>query len=349
MTVTINGTTGVSGVDGSASTPSYQGTDTNTGLFYPAADTVAIGTGGSERLRVRSDGNISIGGTGSSAVSVYVQKDTSSAATSYGIYHSGQFQSGVTNGYAIQSGANVASGATLTNLAHFRATETTISGTVTNQIGFDAVSDLISATNNFAFRAQNTAAVTTGKTAYGFLSNINTATGGGTTYGFYAAGTADNYFAGKVTTAQGTTGYPAFNAYASASQTVTSAVPTKIAINTENFDTNSDFDTTTNRFTPTVEGYYQVNGTLMGTGATTFSALLVYIYKNGVNIRRTGIVAPFTVANNSQVSVSEVIYMNGSTDYIELYGQVNGTGTLQFVFSSSVATSSFSACLVRGA
>lgn len=60
MAITINGTTGVSGVDGSASTPSYQGTDTNTGVFYPAADTVAIGTGGSERMRIDSSGFVQV-------------------------------------------------------------------------------------------------------------------------------------------------------------------------------------------------------------------------------------------------------------------------------------------------
>ena len=38
MSVIINGTTGISGVDGSASTPAVQGTDTNTGIFYPAWD-----------------------------------------------------------------------------------------------------------------------------------------------------------------------------------------------------------------------------------------------------------------------------------------------------------------------
>jgi hypothetical protein len=58
MPITINGTTGISGVDGSAGTPSIQGTDTNTGVFYPAADTVGISTGGTERLRVDSTGNL---------------------------------------------------------------------------------------------------------------------------------------------------------------------------------------------------------------------------------------------------------------------------------------------------
>jgi len=64
MTLVLNGTTGVSSVDGSASTPAIQGTDSNTGVFFPAADTVAIATGGSERLRADSSGNVGIG-TGS--------------------------------------------------------------------------------------------------------------------------------------------------------------------------------------------------------------------------------------------------------------------------------------------
>jgi len=50
MTVIINGTTGISGVDGSAGTPAVQGSDTNTGVFYPAADTVGVSTGGTRSL-----------------------------------------------------------------------------------------------------------------------------------------------------------------------------------------------------------------------------------------------------------------------------------------------------------
>lgn len=61
MPITINGSTGIAGVDGSASTPSVQGNDTNTGVFYPAADTVAISTGGTEAIRVNSSQNVGIG------------------------------------------------------------------------------------------------------------------------------------------------------------------------------------------------------------------------------------------------------------------------------------------------
>ena len=63
MTITINGTTGIAGVDGSAGTPAVQGTDTNTGIFFPAADTIAFGEGGAEVARFDSSGNFGIGVT----------------------------------------------------------------------------------------------------------------------------------------------------------------------------------------------------------------------------------------------------------------------------------------------
>lgn len=61
MSITIDGTTGISGNNGSASTPAIQGEDTNTGVFFPAADTVAVATAGAERMRVNSAGFVGIG------------------------------------------------------------------------------------------------------------------------------------------------------------------------------------------------------------------------------------------------------------------------------------------------
>ena len=63
MAITINGTTGIAGVDGSASTPAVQGTDTNTGVFFPAADTIAFGEGGAEVARFDSNGSLLIATT----------------------------------------------------------------------------------------------------------------------------------------------------------------------------------------------------------------------------------------------------------------------------------------------
>jgi hypothetical protein len=61
MSLILSGTDGLSDVDGSAATPAIRGTDANTGIFFPAADTVGVSTGGSERVRVDSSGNVGIG------------------------------------------------------------------------------------------------------------------------------------------------------------------------------------------------------------------------------------------------------------------------------------------------
>ena len=72
MAITINGTTGIAGVDGSAGTPAVQGSDTNTGVFFPAADTIAFAEGGAEVARFDSSGNLLVGTTttGSTGVSL---------------------------------------------------------------------------------------------------------------------------------------------------------------------------------------------------------------------------------------------------------------------------------------
>ncbi len=62
MALNINGTTGISGVDGSASAASIAGTDANTGLSF-ASDTVNINTGGVTRATVDSSGRLLLGDT----------------------------------------------------------------------------------------------------------------------------------------------------------------------------------------------------------------------------------------------------------------------------------------------
>ena len=140
---------------------------------------------------------------------------------------------------------------------------------------------------------------------------------------------------------------PVFSAYAGSSQTITLATGTKVAIDTENFDTNSNFDTTTNRFTPTIAGYYQVNGSVRGNAATTFTGIICQIFKNGAELQRSNITATLTAGNSTQLVCSTIVYMNGTTDYLELFGQINGTGTATFSAGTAVTSSQFSAAWVR--
>jgi len=63
MSLILSGTDGLSDVDGTAATPAIRGTDANTGIFFPAADTIAFAEGGVEAARFDSSGNFGLGVT----------------------------------------------------------------------------------------------------------------------------------------------------------------------------------------------------------------------------------------------------------------------------------------------
>lgn len=143
---------------------------------------------------------------------------------------------------------------------------------------------------------------------------------------------------------------PAFLAYPSASQTLSNSTATLVNFNTEIFDTNSNFDTSTYRFTPTVAGYYQVNSLVSVTNNSTLGTLaFASIYKNGSEYLR-GTQFGLTAYNVVGTSVSSVIYLNGTTDYINIYIYISATGgTTSTLVGISPILSSFNASLVRTA
>jgi hypothetical protein len=111
---------------------------------------------------------------------------------------------------------------------------------------------------------------------------------------------------------------PAFSAYSTANQSTSSLSITKVQLNTERFDTNSNFDPTTNyRFTPTVAGYYQISGAVTYSTITNNYGAAALIYKNGSSYAWGTAVASGNQYPTAQVGA--LIYCNGSTDYIELY------------------------------
>lgn len=127
---------------------------------------------------------------------------------------------------------------------------------------------------------------------------------------------------------------PAFSAYKSSAQTLSAATFTKLTFDTEEYDTNNNF--ASSRFTPTVAGYYLVTGNISnGSNTQTVSS----IYKNG---------SEYKVGTNGSayVAVSTgIVYCNGSTDYIELYGYFAAGGAT----GSGVAAPSFQAAMIRSA
>ncbi len=57
MTLILNGDTGLSDVDGSASTPAVRGTDANTGIYFPGADRIGFAEGGVQCGEFDASGN----------------------------------------------------------------------------------------------------------------------------------------------------------------------------------------------------------------------------------------------------------------------------------------------------
>ena len=139
---------------------------------------------------------------------------------------------------------------------------------------------------------------------------------------------------------------PAFSAYATATVTMANSTWTKIALQAEEFDTNNSFDSTTNyRFQPTVAGYYQISG------GTTFQPIgagnrFLSIFKNGSVFKDLGVL-PVASLNYTQMYGSCLVYLNGSTDYVELYALKNSGGSLDN--SASNHETYFQGVLVRTA
>lgn len=132
----------------------------------------------------------------------------------------------------------------------------------------------------------------------------------------------------KIASGVGVTG-PAFSVYNSTTQTTTNNVATKIAYDTKEYDTASCFSTSTYRFTPNVAGYYMfiTQGRLNGNTPSYFDT---WVYKNGSQYQRltewfvnTGGTYPV------QFTDSFALYLNGTTDYIEIYFEgTNASGPI---------------------
>jgi hypothetical protein len=133
---------------------------------------------------------------------------------------------------------------------------------------------------------------------------------------------------------------PLFRAYQSSSQSFGANSPTKINLQTEDFDTNSNFSSS--RFTATVEGYYSIFGAVEMSSFT--DRIIAIIYKNGSAYSR----GSQSGAGSGYVSqVLDIVYLNGSTDYIELYG-LHFEGASRTTVPASASTH-LAGCLIRSA
>jgi hypothetical protein len=169
--------------------------------------------------------------------------------------------------------------------------------------------------------------------------NAIPATAGAVNSSYIASGvTLTNPTITGATITVASTAAPAFSAYQSLGQVIGAATATKVSFQTEVFDTASAFDSTTNyRFTPLVAGYYQATGGIYFGAATQGSQL--YIYKNGSNYLNNA----YITANGS--TITGLVYLNGSTDYLELWCYLSAGYTL----SAASYNTYFQAAMIRSA
>jgi len=138
---------------------------------------------------------------------------------------------------------------------------------------------------------------------------------------------------------------PAFRANRATSQTLANVTWTKIQYNVENFDTANCYDPSTNyRFTPTVAGYYNIQGqiTIDGTDGTAVGLRISF---NGAEVLANF----FTTSSGDYgaVTASDLIYFNGTTDYVEIFGW-QSSGTSKTLIAAGTLNT-FSGAMVRSA
>ena len=133
---------------------------------------------------------------------------------------------------------------------------------------------------------------------------------------------------------------PSFHAKLSANQSISNESLTKVAANTELFDTDNAYDNSSNyRFTPQTAGKYIIYTSVLVDSASNnnnFDYIYSEIHQNGTDISfnmldfrsdRDG--RKFTVSQ--QIAVD----MNGSSDYIELFAIAKVSYSADLKFASS--------------
>lgn len=113
---------------------------------------------------------------------------------------------------------------------------------------------------------------------------------------------------------------PVISLALTASPTLTSSVWTKINYDVRNIDTDNLYSTSTYKFTPNIAGYYFVSYSF-ASGSSNIRGTQAAIYKNGSQVAVLGQwVTSESYGDDLSVTVTKVLYMNGTTDYLEFYG-----------------------------
>jgi len=125
--------------------------------------------------------------------------------------------------------------------------------------------------------------------------------------------------------AAGSNNTPAFQYYnnGGAAQSIPNGTWTEVTVNTTPlFDTNSLYNSSTNRFTPNVAGKYYFYGQIYMSGGLSAGFNSILITKNStVTLNSTSELGFVTriADGDTALQVSGILSMNGTTDYVSVY------------------------------
>ena len=128
---------------------------------------------------------------------------------------------------------------------------------------------------------------------------------------------------------------PAFSAKLSGDQSTASGAETVLAFATEQWDTDSKYNTSTYRFTPTIAGKYVINGIIMLNDITVQNKRLqLLVYKNAGFFADVETIASSETSTDPTLSINLVMEFN-TTDYVELrfYHNVGSAVTVRSGYS----------------
>jgi hypothetical protein len=226
----------------------------------------------------------------------------------------------VINGVVQQPGsgkAYTASGTTLT------LTSATVSGDVMYAVYLGRALQTVNPPNASVGNSQTAPTIITGQTAETSIATDDTILIHDTSASALRKMTRANFVSGI-----GGTNTPAFAA-TQANTGFSTNVNSKIGYAVEIFDTDNCYDNSTNyRFTPTTAGKYFVFANIAINADSAYARQQLKIYKNGSQITKSQLRLVDNTFENSDtnINISYVVDMNGTSDYLEIYGTLDTTG-----------------------
>ncbi len=152
---------------------------------------------------------------------------------------------------------------------------------------------------------------------------------------------------GMITAVRGITGTPAFSVVRTNTSNIPSKTRTSLMFESKEYDTNNLYNlANAGKFQPNIEGYYQLNWSIVTDAIANSEELFTWLNRNGTN---------YLWGGNFQTSASHfncsqggaIVYLNGTTDYVDL--AVFSQSATTFVWTpSTYYPSRFSGYLIRG-